>query len=781
MKNALLWISLLSILSSQSITIHGSITDKTSTHPLSNVNISSESGGTITDQKGKFSIQGTEGDSLTISHIGYKKVDVIVLADLDMSIELIPLSLKGDEIFVYAGFLPESLEKATSSVTVLNANDIRQNNGLHFQDIIGNVPGLTWAGGTSRPRFFQIRGLGERSQYAGEGAPNYSVGFMMDDIDLSGIGMAGLLFDLSQIEVYKGPQSSIYGPNAMGGLISMRSVDPFDSKANRLLFTIGSDQITRGGIGFGGALSPKLNYRLSYTAGNGNGFRENVYQQSQNTNSRKENMLRLKVGVKPTKNMDALITAFKANLDNGYDVWAPDNNLDLKTYTNANGADSVGTQAYSVRFNSQLPIKNTTFTAILSQSENDLLHSYDGDWGNDDYWLENHGFDPDEEGWQYAFFDKTNRSRTTHSRDYRFTAESDDAKSSIVVGVYSKDLEENDSATGYIFGGDATALLSQFNIENSSIYTQANYHINSQFQFRINARSERQKTSYLGNSMNEWVSLDTLNISTSFENQFFGGKVSLAYRPNPEWYIWSSIAKGYKAGGINQHPGLSPENRPFDPEFINNVELGFRHKTIQHSMNFTLFYGLIDQKHVSISKQQYEGDPNSFVYFTSNASSGYTRGFEWAYTLNISEKLSGHANMNLLDTFVDAFEFESAEGESTMSGGRSLAHAPNKQLSVGFTYKMPKGYFYGFDYQYTSEYYFSDSHSEKSEAYGLLNLQAGLKKDKWTITAWVKNVLDVRYATRGFYFGLEPPNYEDTLYLSYGDPKHFGLSLVTEF
>ena len=74
---------------------------------------------------------------------------------------------------------------------------------------------MNWAGGTSRPRYFQIRGVGERSHYFGEGPPNFSVGFVLDDIDLSGLGMAGIMHDIKQVEIFKGPQSSVYGPNAV--------------------------------------------------------------------------------------------------------------------------------------------------------------------------------------------------------------------------------------------------------------------------------------------------------------------------------------------------------------------------------------------------------------------------------------------------------------------------------------------------------------------------------------------------------------------------------------
>ena len=45
------------------------------------------------------------------------------------------------------------------------------------------------------------------------------------------------------------------------------------------------------------------------------------------------------------------------------------------------------------------------------------------------------------------------------------------------------------------------------------------------------------------------------------------------------------------------------------------------------------------------------------------------------------------------------------------------------------------------------------------------------------ISLWGKNITDTRYAVRGFYFGLEPPYYEDKLYLSYGNPREIGIKL----
>ena len=93
---------------------------------------------------------------------------------------------------------------------------VLQTAGLqHLQDLLGLVPNLTWAGGTSRPRYFQLRGVGELEQY--QGAPNPSIGFLIDDIDFSGVGMPATLFDVEQIEVLRGPQGTALRCQRAGG------------------------------------------------------------------------------------------------------------------------------------------------------------------------------------------------------------------------------------------------------------------------------------------------------------------------------------------------------------------------------------------------------------------------------------------------------------------------------------------------------------------------------------------------------------------------------------
>ena len=64
-----------------------------------------------------------------------------------------------------------------------------------------------------------MRGIGERGQFA---EPlNSSVALLIDGVDFSGLGTAATLFDVSQVEVLRGPQGTLYGANALAGLINV--------------------------------------------------------------------------------------------------------------------------------------------------------------------------------------------------------------------------------------------------------------------------------------------------------------------------------------------------------------------------------------------------------------------------------------------------------------------------------------------------------------------------------------------------------------------------------
>jgi iron complex outermembrane recepter protein len=74
-------------------------------------------------------------------------------------------------------------------------------------------------------------------------------------------------------------------------------------------------------------------------------------------------------------------------------------------------------------------------------------------------------------------------------------------------------------------------------------------------------------------------------------------------------------------------------------------------------------------------------------------------------------------------------------------------------------------------------FYFDASHDERSASYALLHLKAGYAGERWSAHLWARNVTDENYAVRGFYFGLEPPDYAPELYVQRGDGRLLGATV----
>ena len=766
-----IYIVLISSLNSQ---VLGVIRNKIDNKPIEGVNILIGETGATTDKDGIFRIEYNLNEDIEFSHIGFRKLSLgknIFLSNTD--VYLIPRIIKTQEIYVTSGLSKKNLYKSEQSVTILTKDKIRENADIHLQTFLEEVPNLNWAGGSSRPRYFQIRGFGESSHYFGEGPPNFSVGFLVDDMDLSGLGMLGHLFDIAQVEIFKGPQSTIFGSNALAGLISIRSNEPDKIFSLETSLNFGSDNLKSISSMVNLNLTKNLFLRLSTSLNSSDGFRENKSLNISNSNKIDESFVRLKVKFMPSSNISFLGTFLHADLSNGYDAWAPDNNTNFNTYSDSLGEDSQLTKGASVRSEISLT-DNIMVTTISSITETDLIHAYDGDWGDSLYWTENHNWNQIAEGYAYSFFDKNKKNRKNINNEIRIKY------SNLTFGIFSKNLEENDNALGYLYGGSATNGSSNFKHDISAIYGQLEYSITKRFSFNSNFRRENSKYAYMGiNSYYETISLPDISFKTN--DKMNGYKFSANYELNNKTNFFATFSKGFKAGGVNQQPFLALINRPFDPEYLYNYEIGLKIKTPKTNTRFTAFLGQRKNQQVSISSQQEEGNPNSFLFYTDNATSGENNGFEFENSFEIFKNLNLSTSIGYLNTYIEEFSYQISENDSSSKGGgRESAMSPNT-ASAGLTYKPRLDILINFNVSYKGKYYFSDSFNEKSDSYVISNFSIGKNFKNFKLTFWGNNILNEKYAIRGFYFGLIPPNYPNQLFKSFGDPRQLGLKIDYTF
>jgi len=664
-----------------------------------------------------------------------------------------------EEIVVTADFREQQAAALATNLTVLDGGTLEEAGVQHFEDVLLLVPNLNWSGETSRPRFLQIRGIGEREQY--QGAPNPSVGFIVDDIDFSGIGMVATLFDVEQIEVLRGPQGTRYGANALAGLVNVRTRDPGDRFSMNARADLGSDNLASAGIAFGGPIADReASYRVVVQRSRSDGFRHNVFLDRDDTNARDELTTRAKLRWTPSADWQLDLTGMHVDLDNGYDAWANDNGY--LTRSDDPGKDSQRSDALALRAQWS-GAQHFDLLSITTVADSDIGVSFDGDWGNDAYW-----------GVPYDFTSATARGRQTWSQELRWVsrpgAKIFAGTTEWVAGVYWQALDESNDVLELYNGDVFRDLDSDFESESMAVFGQLDIPIGATSSLSVGLRAERRDASYL----------DSDSVAFSPSESMGGGHVSLTHDLGENLVWYGSLVRGYKAGGFNIGPSIPADRREFGAETLWSAETGLKGHWLdgRASGSVGVFYSARRDQQVSTSVQIDPMDPLSFVFFTDNAASGYNYGLEAEGAWQLSRRWQIDGSLALLHTRYDRFDSPTVALE-----GREQAHAPNYQFAVGAKYAASNGFYVRIDYQGRDAFYFDDSHDQRSEPYTLVHLRVGYERERWSASLWIRNLLDETYAVRGFYFSNDPndPSFSPQLFTRLGDPRQYGITTAYKF
>jgi iron complex outermembrane receptor protein len=655
-----------------------------------------------------------------------------------------------NEVVISATLAETPLARTPSSVTVLNAERLGAAGLAHFGDVIGMVPNLGFAGGTSRARYFQIRGIGELEQY--EGAPNPSVGFLIDDIDFSGIAMPAALFDIRQAEILRGPQGTAYGANAIAGLISLQSQAPRQGFDAYGVLEAGNYDTRSAGLMLNNSTSDdRTAWRLGLHHTESDGFRHNAYLDRDDTNGFDENMARLRVRSHLTDKLDLNVTALYADADNGYDAWSVDNSR--VTQSDEPGVDAQLSRALAVRFDYQA-WEGVTLRSISTILDADMDYSFDGDWGNEVFWGENGPYD---------FTETIGRRRRNISQEFRLRGTTQ--AGGWVAGVYAMHLREHYNFLDLYNGDIYRTLDSNYRALNLAAYGQVDHRLSDALTLSTGLRGERRDARYRDSNSRIADPVDTM----------VGGHVALTWEFAARRSAYAALTRGYKAGGVNTTAAeISDELRNFDPEFLWNLEFGLRTASAdgRFDSRTSVFYMQRKDQQVSSSVQSDPEDPLTFVLLTDNAARGDNMGLESELGWNPVVGLRFEATAGLLKArFLDY----ALEGRNLDK--RDSAHAPNYQLGLAANWHSTSGWFARAAFHAVDAFYFSASHDERSDAYQLVNLLLGYESGRWSATLYARNVLNERYAVRGFFFANEPPDWEPKRYTQSGDPRQVGLRL----
>lgn len=671
-------------------------------------------------------------------------------------------------IEVKGELLPTSISRASNAIEVIDQSDIEESGAAHIQDLLLKTANVNFSSGSSRARFFQIRGIGERSQFVDPVNP--SVGLAIDGIDYSGMANAATLFDISQVEIFKGPQGTNIGANAMAGFLNLASTPTGSEQISKASLELGNYGLQQYALAYGDDINDKSAYRVSINKLDGDGYIENTYLGRDDTNGFDELTIRANVDVEVSEDLQTTFTLHKFDIDNGYDTFSL--NQDRTTLSDNPGFDrqdttALATKAYYSGF-SEFDVKG-----FVSHTSSDLAYGYDEDWAFE-------GIHEDE----YSSTDHYLRDRTANQFDISFLSKDNEWVAGFYVQNKETDLTRQYTYLSADFG-------SVYDVTNVAFYAEERYQVSDSVSISAGVRVEQYDGEYADNN----------GIAESTKDTMAGGHFSISKTLSPELMSYFRFSRGFKAGGVNGE-ALAKQNdeslarfkdelllnASFDAEILNNLELGARYNTEKLQVSANVFYAYRDQMQV---KQWITNDievANTdeapvFVGYLSNAPSGTNYGVEATFNYQWRADVNFSGAIGILESEVDDMDRLETdpvtwEDKRVSIDGREQAHAPGYQYNLGADWQVTDRVSINAEVVGKDSYYYSFSHDEQADATTLLNAGIVYRGDMVDVTFWVRNLTDEDYGVRGFYFGNDPRDgYTAKNWEQYGEPRVYGVRL----
>ncbi|WP_350586753.1 TonB-dependent receptor [Pseudoalteromonas sp. RB2-MNA-CIBAN-0110] len=667
-----------------------------------------------------------------------------------------------ERIVVTGDFQRESIQTLSASASLFSEDEINQRGASYLDEMLGSAANVNFASGASRGRYIQIRGVGLRSQFVDPINP--SVGLVIDGINYSGLGGSSLLFDIDQVEIYRGPQGTRFGADGMAGMIQMGSAKATSDPSLKLQVGAGTYNTREAGIAASTGLTDDTSARVSYFRRKSDGYVDNLYLNDE-TQNQDEQVARFKINSQLTKHLNTELNLHYIDINNGYDAFTLDNSRN--SVADEPGQDNQESYAIGLA-NTYTGFDAFDINLNLSAIDTELLYSFDEDWVCNDTSepkLCAAGLHPD----GYSSTDLYSRDRDDQSVDLQFNSKT----GNWVAGIYyqNRDVDLERQYTWL-----ASPFSSTYETSNVAVYGQVATPIGPKTTLITGLRVEQYQGDYT----------DSNGFIQDTDDVMVGGKIALEYQVIDRTMIYTSITRGYKAGGINSEAlakakdeGLNlsadffQQHTSFDPEYLWSGEFGVKGSSLDDKFTLRLAAFYMHRDDIQLKAWQVEGQ--QFTGYVDNASSGSNYGLEVEGSYQLTDNLFLTGSAGYLNTEIDDFVTQSGLNQD----GREQAQSPKYQYAFTARYNFTSELYGMIGVEGKDDYYFSDSHNSQAPSSNLVNLSFGYEADMWAVRAWARNVFDETVPTRGFEFGNDPQDgYATHTYTQLGEPRVAGVTFT---
>ncbi|MDN2662339.1 TonB-dependent receptor [Psychromonas sp. 14N.309.X.WAT.B.A12] len=631
------------------------------------------------------------------------------------------------EVMIVTGEkMDRDIKDTTTAVTVIHGEDIDKTGAKTVNDVVIKAPNVVTSGFGS----VNIRGVNGSGAatgfYAIRSGARQRVDTNVDGVSdaFTGYNFSGSgVWDVQQVEVLRGPQSTTQGENSIGGAVTVKTNDP----------TFAPEYAIRGGAEIyengnvmknvalmaSGPINDELAYRFAFDGTDGQSYitydGDSIPvdpEDSQNLN------FRGKLLWEPAFNEDLSIklTTNYRKADGNYLNWAnwdggtgyEDETLTLGTnYNEYLGRD----YSYNTRIQDSdvYNVSSEINYKINSQVSSKTLISYNSQRNIFDQY-------PTEQ--TYNFKDKTAKIES------QLTFTPTDSKIDGFVGIMAADRENTVASESYSTQGktDETRV---------GVFGEMNYYIDEQFTVTAGARVQREK------QHREFSATYVTNeVDNDIQDTYLLPKLAFTYSPVEDTTFGISVRQGYNSGGLGYYNyGGASEVYTYESESVTAYELSaktaFNNST---TINTAVFYN---------DYRDYQGISD---YKITNVDESHTMGLEVELAHWLTDSLEVRPAIGLLKTKVD---------NDDSFGGNELSNAPDFNASLALTQYVGENLTLGADVTYVSEYYsdLDNTDDYKAGEYAIVGANVDYTIGDLLISGYITNLTDedVVYLINGGY------------------------------
>ena len=661
-----------------------------------------------------------------------------------------------EEVIVTANKRSERLADVPMSAIVLSGQKLTESQATTLQDVVNRVPGLQLVSDSPVDNQLIIRGIS-----IGTSALNSSVATYLDEVPYTSEGpfansnnLAPNLdtYDLARVEVLRGPQGTVYGANALGGLLKYVTNAP-DLTQYGASFLAGVSSVEHGGVGYEEhamvnlPFSDTLALRL---VGNDNRFPGYIDDPSRNQsqiNSVDRYGGRASLLWQADPDISVRLTAQYQHLmahDTG-DVDVYPGTLqpvfgDLKQEKIIAQPQSVENALYNATINWDLGFASLTSSTSYTESKPDLTEDFTWVYGS---------YVSSLLGGNYGT--ALTESEPVHSftQELRLAWRRNEKWDWMIGGYFTDEGAHEIEATPPVDLGTGRIL---YNLQSSlgvydisSTYREfaefgdINYRITPAFEVGLGGRYSSEKQSY--HQVNNGLITGTDDFITHSDQSAFTYSADAKYKLNPEAMVYLRVASGFVPGGPNDALPGSPLPETFHSSTTTNYEVGIKGAAMDGRLNYDFDAFDVEWKDIQLVAEV------NGLYGLTNGGTARSRGAESAVNYNPLQGLS----LGVSAAYTDARLTQNTPASVGGLAGDRLPDSPFFSSTLSTSYERPLSAaivgIAGIDWHYTgnrlSEFVVGAAR-QSLPGYSTVDLRAGVRVKAYELSLYVKNAGDSR-------------------------------------